>query len=183
MIARFARSTRLRVISYGVVANHLKLQQPRSKEGLDLLHAAKQTKTLLGKWFVWVLNPDGPPWCRLARALLTKHLAATGRVPSDLLAGSDWYRYQKEMASLWRSLLSAWDGMQGGMINCGKLSSSVGLALSASLVFIRTEDGKLCKTTDAWRRADINHTHDIIHRCAQGQQSYQRSGFDNPSTS
>jgi hypothetical protein len=144
-----------------------KLQQPRSKGGLGLLHAAKQAKALLGKWIVRVLNPDGPPWCRLARALLTRHLAAAGRVPSDLLAGSDWHRYRKEMAPLWRSLLSAWDGMKGGMINSGRLSSSVGLALSASLVFIRTEDGKPCKTTDAWRRAGINHAHDIIHRCAQ----------------
>jgi hypothetical protein len=64
---------RLRVISYGVVENHLKLQQPRSKEGLGLIHAAKQTKTLLGKWLVWVLNPDRPLCCRLARALLTRH--------------------------------------------------------------------------------------------------------------
>jgi hypothetical protein len=144
-----------------------KLQQPRSKGGLGLLHAAKQAKALLGKWFVRVLNPDGPPWCRLARALLTRHLAAAGRVPSDLLAGSDWHRHRKEMAPLWRSLLSAWDGMKGGLINSGRLSSSMGLALSALPVSTRTVDGKPYKAIDALRRAGINCAHNIIYRCAQ----------------
>jgi hypothetical protein len=139
-----------------------KLQQPLSKGGLDLLYTAKQAKALLGKWFVWVLNPDGPPWCRLARALLTRHLAVVGRVPSDLLAGSDWHRYRKEMAPLWRSLLSAWDGMQGGMINSGGLSSSVGLVLSALPVFIRTEDDKPCKANDTWKHTGISHAYDVI---------------------
>jgi hypothetical protein len=76
------------------------------------------------------------------------------------------------MVPLWYTLLSAWDGMQGGMINGGRLSPSVGLVLPALLVFIRTEDGKPYKITDTWRCAGINHTHDIIHRCAQGRQSY-----------
>jgi hypothetical protein len=143
------------------------LQQSCSKGGLGLLHAAKQAKALLGKWFVRVLNPDGPPWCRLARALLTRHLAAAGRVPSDLLAGSDWHRHRKEMAPLWRSLLSAWDGMKGGLINSGRLSSSMGLALSALPVSTRTVDGKPYKAIDALRRAGINCAHNIIYRCAQ----------------
>jgi hypothetical protein len=56
--------------------------------------------------------------------------------------------------------------MKDTMLNCGRLPSSVGLVLPASLVFIRTEDGKLCKTTDTWRRSGINHAQDIIHRCA-----------------
>jgi hypothetical protein len=61
-----------------------------------------------------------------------RDLSLYSRAPFDLLAGSDWHRYRKEMAPLWRSLLSAWDGMQSSMINCGRLSLSVGLALSVS---------------------------------------------------
>jgi hypothetical protein len=40
------------------------------------------------KWFVRVLNLDGPLWCCLIHALLERHLFAIRRVPSDLLAGS-----------------------------------------------------------------------------------------------
>jgi hypothetical protein len=48
-------------------------------------------------------------------SLLARHLAATGRIPSELLASSDGCRY---------GLSSVWDGMKDSMINCGGLSVS-----------------------------------------------------------
>jgi hypothetical protein len=66
-----------------------KLQQSLSKGGLGLLHAAQQMKALLGKWIVQVLHPSGPLWYRPVCASLTRHLAATGQVLSDLFADSD----------------------------------------------------------------------------------------------
>jgi hypothetical protein len=65
-----------------------RVQKPSSQGGLGLQHVEHQALTLQVKWFARVLNPDGPPWCSLARALLERHLSATRKVSSDLLARS-----------------------------------------------------------------------------------------------
>jgi hypothetical protein len=51
-----------------------------------------QARVLLAKWFICVLNPDEPPWCALARSLLSRYLATAERTLVDLLAGnvSSW---------------------------------------------------------------------------------------------
>jgi hypothetical protein len=77
----FAMSMRCRIVSYETVPGHLwteMQQQPCSKGELGLSHAAKQTKALPGKWFIWMLHLDRPAWCRLARALLMRHLVTAG---------------------------------------------------------------------------------------------------------
>jgi hypothetical protein len=43
-----------------------------------------------------------------------------------------WSAYRLRLVPLWHSLFSVWDDMESSMINCNRLSSSVGLTLSAS---------------------------------------------------
>jgi hypothetical protein len=128
--------------------------------GLGLHHVEHQALALQAKWFARVLNPDGPPWCSLARAPLERHLSATRKVPSDLLAGSVSRWHLKDASPLWRNLLRAWDALRGSMHPTIRPPLGVAMAVSASMVFRRSEDDRPCLATQAWWRAGIRYAHD-----------------------
>jgi hypothetical protein len=95
-------------------------------------------------------HPDGPLWCSLARALLERHLSTTRKVPSDLLAGSVSQWHLKDALPLWRNLLRVWDALRGSMHPTIRPPLGVAMAVSASMVFRRSEDDRSCLATQAW---------------------------------
>ena len=117
---------------------------------------------LLAKWFARVLNPEGPPWCALARSLLTRQLATTRRTLSDLLAGdvSPWQL--RGVSRFWYRLLRAWDALDGGADTQAEVPHNIALATSASLVFVQQESGRPIKASRTWQRRGIRQASDLV---------------------
>jgi hypothetical protein len=109
-----------------------------------------------------VLNPDGPPWCSLARALLERHLSVTRKATSDLLAGSVSRWHLKDASPLWRNPLRTWDVLRGSMHSTIRPPPGVAIAVSASTVSRRSEDDRPCLAMQAWWRAGIRYAHDLV---------------------
>jgi hypothetical protein len=100
--------------------------------------------------------------CSLARALLERHLSATRKIPSDLLAGSVSRWHLKDASPLWRHLLRAWDALRGSMHPTIRPPLGVAMTISASMVFCRSEDDRPCLATQTWWRARIRYAHDLV---------------------
>jgi hypothetical protein len=131
------------------------VQQPRNKGGLGLMPTTMQARALLAKWFACVLNPDEPPWCALARSLLSRHLATARCTLSDLLAGNVSSRQLKGEPTLWHNLLKTWDVLDDGALTNIVVPPNVDLAISASLVFVHTDDDRQGEASKSWNKIGI----------------------------
>jgi hypothetical protein len=132
-----------------------------------------QARALLAKWFVRVLNSDGPPWCVLARSLLSRHLATARRTLSDLLAGNVSRWRLKGVPTFWHSLLKTWDVLDGGARTNIVVLPNAYLATSALLVLVRTDDNRPVKTSNSYAR--FTNTSPVCPRCQQATESVEHA--------
>jgi hypothetical protein len=140
-----------------------RITQPRKVGGLGLLPIELQSQCLLAKWFGRVLNPEGPPWCTLARELLQQQLAKVNLPSHALLTQSFRPANTRRLPEIWRARLVAWTKLGGGLTpDVRELPTAGMLAMPLERALVDRANGGFVKPTWSWRRHNVTYVGDLF---------------------
>jgi Reverse transcriptase (RNA-dependent DNA polymerase)/zinc-binding in reverse transcriptase len=141
----------------------VRINHPRRVGGLGLLPIELQSQSLLAKWFKRVLDPEGPPWCALARELLLQQFAKVNLPPHALLTHSFRPANLRRLSEIWRSRLAAWTRLGGTLTSeTSELPVSGLLALPLERALLLRESGEFLRPTWSWKRYGVSCVNDLF---------------------